>query len=231
MNRAYARRLAEILGSRIGGEASTWIRAHDEALAWYTARANEIDWGEGDYREKTDVLDAEHLERLLGSAGIPWCPEDPVAYGRDLEFRVMSSVDARFPDARPAIRSLRKAGHRVHIVTSATDSNARGSLTGAGLLDDVDGVFTGTGVGVHKSTIGYWRRVTGTIGASGADCLLVDDLLDYLEPSATAGVPAILLDRAGSHPPKGLPSFVRASLRNLAGLPHLVDLYGTGNGP
>lgn len=231
MNRAYARRLAEILTPSLGGEASAWIRAHDEALAWYTARANAIDWSGSDYLEKADALDAEHLDRLLGSAGIAWRPEDPVAYARDLEFRVMSSVNARFPDADAAIRSLRKAGHRVHVVTSATDSNARGSLTGAGLLDQVDGVFTGDGVGLHKSTVGYWHRVTDAMGLSGEPALVVDDRLDFLRPAAIAGLAAILLDREASHPREGLPSFVRATLRDLAGLPHLADLYAAGSGP
>jgi len=231
MNRAYARRLAEILAPRFGGEPLTWILAHDDALAWYTAKANVIDWSEGDYLEKVDALDAEHLERLLGSAGIAWRPEDPVAYARDLEFRVMSSVDARFPDAKPAIQGLRKAGHRVHVVTSATDSNARGALTGAGLLDHVDGVFTGNSVGLHKSTVAYWHRVVETMAAPGGPVLVVDDRLDFLRPAVTAGLTALLIDRPGSHPHEGPPSFVRAILRSLAGLPHLADLYSAGKGP
>src|SRR3972149_6414908 len=82
MNRAYARRLPEIRTPRLGGEPLTWILAHDDALAWYTAKANVIDWSEGDYLEKVDALDAEHLERLLGSAGIPWRPEDPLGSSR-----------------------------------------------------------------------------------------------------------------------------------------------------
>src|SRR3990170_536453 len=190
MNRAYARRLAEILAPRFGGEPLTWILAHDDALAWYTAKANVIDWSEGDYLEKVDALDAE-----------------------------------------PAIQGLRKAGHRVHVVTSATDSNARGALTGAGLLDHVDGVFTGNSVGLHKSTVAYWHRVVETMAAPGGPVLVVDDRLDFLRPAVTAGLTALLIDRPGSHPHEGPPSFVRAILRSLAGLPHLADLYSAGKGP
>lgn len=231
MNRAYARRMAEILSPRFGGDLDTWVRAHDEAYAWYSARASEIDWDAGDYLEKVDELDAEHLERILRPAGVSWRPDDPAAYARELEYSIMSSVDARFPDTRPAVVRLRNAGHRVYVVTSATDSNARGSLAGAGLLDAFDCVFTGTTQNLHKSTVAYWQRIIEDVRGPAKKYLLVDDRLEYLEPASAAGIPAVLLDRKGVHPPEASPPFIRATLRNLAGLPHLVDLLQAGKAP
>lgn len=231
MDRRYARQMAEILASRLGGDVDRWIRAHDEAYAWYTARASEIDWRTADYLDAVDALDAEHLDRILRSAGVSWRPDDPARYARELEEAVMSSVDAAFPDARPAVERLRNAGHRAYLVTSATDSNARGSLKGARLLDAFDRVFTGSTVELHKSTAAYWRRILEDVDTPGERCLLVDDRLEYLEPACASGIAAVLLDRKGIHRPEVLPPFVRATLKNLAGLPHLADLFGGGKAP
>lgn len=223
MNSRYATRMAEILSSRLGGAADAWTRAHDKVWVWYTERANEIEWDTGDYLEKVQALESEHLDRILSEMGISWRPEDPAAYARDLEFAIMSTVDARLPDARPAIERLRNGGHHVYIVTSATDSNARGSLGGAGLLEAFDRIFTGTTQNLHKSSDAYWRRLLDDVRAPPEACVLVDDRLDYLAPAASAGIVALLLDRKDAHLPESVPGFVDAILRNLAGLPHWVE--------
>lgn len=223
MNAGYARRMAEILSSRFGGRTEDWARAHGKVWVWYAARASEIEWDTGDYLDKVQAFESEHLDRILSEMGISWRPEDPAAYARDLEFAIMSSVDAHFPDARPAVERLRKGGHRVYVVTSATDSNARGSLSGAGLLEAFDHIFTGTTQNLHKSSAAYWRRLLEDVQAPPAECVLVDDRLDYLAPAASAGIVALLLDRKGAHSPESVPGFVVAVLRNLAGLPHWVE--------
>lgn len=231
MNAAYGPRMAEILSARFGGDAGTWVRAHDVAYSWYSARAAEIDWKGGNYLERVAQLDAEYAERILTAGGTSWRPRDGAAFWAELEQEIASSVDARFPDARPAVERLRSAGHRAHVVTSATDSNAIASLEGAGLFQAFDRVFTGSRMNLHKSTVAYWVRILEELPAPPERCLLVDDRLDYLEPAAAAGIPTVLLDRKGVHPPEGLPPFVRATLRGLAGLPHLADLFEAGRAP
>ena len=46
----------------------------------------------------------------------------------------------------------------------ATDSNARGSLTGAELLDGLAGLFTGTSQDASKSHRTYWDRALAALG-------------------------------------------------------------------
>jgi len=224
MTRGYRERLADLLQAELGGTREAWLAAHDRAAADHHRTADAIDWEAGEWLDLVDDLDAGHLVSILRGAGVAWRPPDPVAYSRDLEFRVMAGVQARFPDARTAIERLRKAGHRVYIATQATDSNARGALSGAQLLETFDRLFTGTTQKAQKSRPDYWRTVPSTVGAPPDRCVVVDDRLEYLEAAASFGMIALLLDRKGRQGSERLPAYVRASLRNLAGLPHYVDV-------
>ncbi len=135
----------------------------------------------------------------------------------------MSTVDARYPDARSAIERLRIGGHAVNVATQATESNARGALTGAGLLDAINALFTGSSADAPKSERAYWERALGAVRADPHDCVLVDDRTDYIQAATAVGFTGLLLDREELYEPEMTPRFVRATLRTLAGLPHFVE--------
>lgn len=147
-----------------------------------------------------------------------------MAFSRELDLSVMSGIDARFPDARIAVERLRTAGHKVYVATQATESNARGALTGAGLMGSVEGLFTGTSQGSPKSHPEYWSRIRAVLGAAAARGAVVDDRADYLQAATSAGFVGLLLDREGVYAEERMPAHVHATLRNLAGLPHLVEV-------
>src|SRR5256885_1549265 len=86
-------------------------------------------------------------------------------------------------------------------------------------------VCSGHSQHAHKSQPAYWADVPKFVAARAADCVLVDDRLDYLEAAASVGIVALLLDRKGAHRPESMPSYVTATLRNLAGLPHWVETW------
>ena len=223
MRAGYRNGLVDLLGARFGGNRRVWLEAHDAAYEAYVKRAEqETDWEAGPWTELVGRLDADHYRMILERAGVSWHPDDPVAFAKDIEFRIMSTVDARYPDVRPALARLRRAGHRAYVATQASDANARGALTGAGILDALHGVFTGTSQNARKSRTTYWTPIPERIGARPSECVFVDDRLDYLEPAAASGFVALLLDRSRRNPTT--PSFVSATLRNLAGLSHYVDV-------
>lgn len=225
MRVGYRDRLVDLLVARFGGNREVWFAAHDTAYDAYVRRVDEVDWDAEPWAHVVDRLDADHYRTILEGAGVSWRPDDPQSFARDLEFRLMSTVDARCPDARPALARLRESGHRVYVATGASDANARGALTGAGLPDALHGVFTGTSQNARKSRTTYWTPIPERIGARPSECVFVDDRLDYLEPAAASGFVALLLDRSRRNPTT--PSFVRATLRNLAGLAHYVDVLAT----
>ncbi len=224
MFRAYRDRLAELLSARFGGEPETWRRAHDDAFAAYTQRADATDWDARGWAEIVDELDARQLVEVFEHVGVAALPRDPLALSREVEREAMAKVDARYPDARAALERLRGAGHKVYVATGGGDTN-EAALRGAGLLPLTDGMFTGHTQNAPKARPQYWAGIPAQLGVPPEDCVLVDDRLDYLEAAASVGILALLLDRKGVHRPEAMPGYVQATLRNLAGLPHWVEAW------
>ena len=227
MQGEYGRGLARYLSGRFGGDEGRWVQAHNEAWTAYVGAIESPDWDRGQWADAVDRLDARFAVSILERMHVDWRPADPVVFSRELDLRVMSSVNAGFPDARHAVEGLREAGHAVYVATQATDANARGSLIGAGLLDGLAGLFTGSSQNAPKTQRAYWDRALATLAAPPASCVLVDDRADYLAAAASTGIEGLLLDRDGVYEPETMPRFVRATLRNLAGLPHFVDVLAS----
>jgi FMN phosphatase YigB (HAD superfamily) len=222
MTPAYRQWIAEVLRSRHGGSMEAWLRAHDAAEAWYEAHmANPKTWEVGTWIEVVNRADAEQVVRMFRETGAP-PPPNPLGVSKTLTLEGMSKIDSAFPDARPAVARLRKAGHRVFVATNATEENARGALAGAKLLEQVDGVITGEIQNSGKTNIVYWRGIVDRIRVDPAASFVADDRPEYLRAAAQAGFRCLLIDREGRHPPAAMPPFVEATLRNLAGLPQYI---------
>jgi len=224
MFRGYRERLAELLSARFGGAPEAWRRAHDEAWVTYLQRVNSVDWESRGYADIVDELDARHLLEIFDRVGVAGPPADALAVSREFEREAMSRVNARYPDARTAIERLRSAGHRVYVATGGSETNDA-ALRGAGLFDLIDRIFTGHSQNAQKGQSRYWQEIPHRLGVKPQDCVLVDDRLDYLEAAASVGIVALLLDRKAAHRPESMPPYVEATLRNLAGLPHWVELW------
>lgn len=224
MFREYREKFAGLLAVRFGGEPEVWRRAHDDAFIAYVNRVGDANWDARGWAEIVDELDARNLLEILDRVGVAERPPDPLGLSRSLEREAMAAVDARFPDARPAIERLRSAGHGVHVATGGGET-ADAALRGAGLLGLVGSLFTGHSQNAPKGRPAYWRPIPASLRASAPDCVLVDDRLDYLEAAASTGIHALLLDRKGAHRPESMPSFLAATLRNLAAVPHWVAAH------
>ena len=229
MFRGYRERLAELLAARFGGTPEAWRRAHDEAWVTYLQRVNSVDWESRGYADIVDELDARHLLEIFDRVGVAGRRADALAVSREFEREAMSHVNARYPDARTAIERLRSAGHRVYVATGGSETNDA-ALRGAGLFGLIDGIFTGHSQNAQKGQSRYWQEIPHRFGVKPVDCVLVDDRLDYLEAAASVGIVALLLDRKAAHRPESMPPYVEATLRNLAGLPHWVELWTATRG-
>jgi FMN phosphatase YigB (HAD superfamily) len=230
MQREYGIRLARTLAARFGGDEARWTEAHTAAWTEYVRAVEHADWGRESWRVAADRLDAGFAVGILERMGVAWKPPDAAAFSRELDLQVMSGVNARFPDARAAVERLRTGGHSVYVATQATEANARGALQGAELVGSIDGLFSGTSQNALKSRTAYWAPIASGLQAQPAECVLVDDRMDYLEAATSVGFTALLLDREGVYDSATLPGFVKATLRTLAGLPHFVDVLATDRG-
>ncbi len=227
MQREYGPALARYLAAEFGGTEAAWAAAHTAAWTDYVRDTSSADWGHEAWSDIAERLDARFALGLLERMQVRWRPPDPVGFSRDLDLRVMSTVNARYPDAQAAVQRLKAAGHSVYVATQATDANARGALQGAGLLGSLDGLFTGTSQDLLKSKPLYWEKILRGLGARAEACVVVDDRTDYLDAAASAGFLGLLLDREGVYESTALPPSARATLRNLAGLPHFVDVLAS----
>jgi putative hydrolase of the HAD superfamily len=121
-----------------------------------------------------------------------------------------------FPDAVPALRELRGAGHRL-VVVSNWDYSLPEWLGPTGLLELVDGVVSSAEAGAAKPGPAPFLRGLELAGVGPEDALHVGDSPENdLEGARAAGVRGVLVDRAGTAPP-GLPS-----VRSLLEVPSLV---------
>lgn len=230
MDKGYRLVMSEILQKEHGGDRRTWLRSHDTAYTWYVDAFTDAAKRQVPHRAFVDRMDAEHIRMIFEIAGVPFPTVDPLAFARELERRVLSSIASAYPDVRNAVARLREAGHAVYLATQGTESSAAGAIQGAHLEGLFDGLFTGHSMDAFKSDRAYWERALARLGVAAEDCVAVDDSLRYLEAATSVGVTGLLLDRLGMHPAGSVPPFVRAVLRHLAGLPQFLAAT-PGGGP
>jgi putative hydrolase of the HAD superfamily len=112
---------------------------------------------------------------------------------------------APFGDAAPALRELRGRGRRL-VVVSNWDCSLGERLAGAGLLELVDGVVSSAEVGAAKPDPAPFRRALELAGVTAEEALHVGDSpASDVAGARAAGVPALLVARAG-RPPPGVPA-------------------------
>ncbi len=137
---------------------------------------------------------------LFRLTGTPEPGADEVAaLSRELPYLATSGCDALFADVRNVIERLRGAGYVLGIASHTTTAQARGTLTGAGVLDDFQGPILGPDVtGVFAKN----RRYYLAAHLPPENCLVVDDSLDGIRGAKAAGMRTVRIDRGNSAPPE-----------------------------
>ena len=121
-----------------------------------------------------------------------------------------------FPDAPPALRSLRERGLRL-VVVSNWDWSLPQWLERAGLAELVDEVVSSAVVGVAKPSPEIFRAALDLADAAPEEALHVGDSMSSdVEGARAAGLRAVLIARRG-----GAPDGVE-SIRSLEHLPSLI---------
>ena len=123
---------------------------------------------------------------------------------------------AAYPDAEPALRTLRERGLRL-VIASNWDCSLPDFLGPTGLLGLVDGVVTSAAAGAAKPAPAVFERALALARVEHGEAVHVgDSLLNDVEGARAAGIRALLVTREGP-----APAGVQA-MGSLAELPALV---------
>jgi len=105
-----------------------------------------------------------------------------------------------YPDVVPALGGLRARGVRIAIV-SDWDCTLAEHLAALGIRERVDAVVVSAVVGVTKPDGRLFAAALGELGVAADNALVCgDDPARDLAGARAAGIPSILIDRAGRHP-------------------------------
>ncbi|HEX2129349.1 MAG TPA: HAD-IA family hydrolase, partial [Solirubrobacterales bacterium] len=111
---------------------------------------------------------------------------------------MMAAIRFRaFPDAADALAELRARGLRL-VCVSNWDISLPDVLERCGLAGSLDGVLTSAGVGARKPDPAIFTAALELAGCAAAEALHVGDTAaEDVAGAAAAGIPHLLLDRAG----------------------------------
>jgi putative hydrolase of the HAD superfamily len=102
-----------------------------------------------------------------------------------------------FPDAEPALRSLRDRGLKL-VCVSNWDCSLPDVLADCGLGSVLDGVVTSAAAGASKPDPAIFIEALGLTGCEPAEALHVGDTpAEDVDGARAAGIPALLIDRSG----------------------------------
>lgn len=110
----------------------------------------------------------------------------------------MSAIRFRaYPDAAPALGSLRRRGLRL-VSVSNWDISLSEVLDRCGLLEALDGVVSSAAAGARKPDPAIFAPALEIAGCAPTEALHVGDTpAEDVVAARAAGVPALLLDRDG----------------------------------
>jgi FMN hydrolase / 5-amino-6-(5-phospho-D-ribitylamino)uracil phosphatase len=136
------------------------------------------------------IVRGENHQSVFDLVGRPdWEKLNPAfgtAYG---SFR----SDDLYPDAIPALASLRAAGYKLAILANQP-ARRTAELRALGIEPDV--MAMSDELGVHKPSPEFFARALALMGAEATDAAYVGDRLDYdVRPSSAAGMRSVYLRR------------------------------------
>jgi putative hydrolase of the HAD superfamily len=138
----------------------------------------------------------------------------PSARGAVAGFDHGSYVEA-FPDAAPALDGVRARGLSVGLLTNnSAGLSATGPLAAVGLQDRVDVALSAQQIGAAKPERRAYLAICDALGVGPHECILFDDVPEWVEGARSAGLRAYLVDR--SRRENDLPKGVLSSLSGIS---------------
>ena len=170
---AYGREMA----ARYGGDPAAWAEANRVIFADWDSYYADLDLGGDDgiaHMWEGMFRTTRAMFRLTNT------PEPPHAelttLSRQLPGIVTSGCDAVYPDAKPVISQLYRAGYVMGVVSHAIKTQIQGMLTGGGLIHRFNGAIVGPdATNTFRKDETFLRYALLQDSVAPENCLLVDD--------------------------------------------------------
>jgi 2-haloacid dehalogenase len=204
---AAARRSAAALGGKAEPLARLWRQKQLE----YT-------WLRSLMRRHADFwqVTGDALDYAMASFGIA----DDALRGRLMEqYRVLDA----YPEAKPLLAALRRAGRPTAILSNGTPEMLRAAVAAAGIADLLDHVVSVEEAGIYKPDPAVYALATARLGRPAAELCFVSANGWDAAGAAACGLNAVWINRAGAAGER-LPAAPVAEIASLAALPALLGL-------
>ena len=133
------------------------------------------------------------LATLLRELGVPADLREAAARAVAAEHARANLWSAAFPDAAATLRTLRRRGYRLGVISNA-DGRVRALLEAAGLSSDLELVVDSSEVGREKPDPEIFLEATRRLGLPPADCAYVGDIYEIdVVGARAAGLEGVLL--------------------------------------
>lgn len=184
-------------------EADRWsLRLRAAANFASFERAYQIDWLQG-------------MCRIVGVASPP--EEECVELGRRASAVIISRVQAAFPGAVDAIRTLHSQGYTLHTASGEPSGDLAGYLDGMGVRHCFGTLYGPDLIDTFKAGPEYYERIFAEVGSAPSDALVVDDSPRVLGWAAQVGARTVLVHKSA------IATGTTVQIGSLAELPELIS--------
>lgn len=209
IGKRYEAHVARVLEAA-GVDSKAARRIHGEVLArWVTAfrAASHIDDGDG-FDEAGFMARMRRIDDDWETYLLDRIPEAHRETSREqlvtstVEYDAMVAAPCEgviYPDVRPALQRLQRAGITLHVASSASTNHVRGTIESCNLVAFFSCVIGYDAVRApKKATHGlYFSRMLDLAGARGDASAFVGDSVEEGTLASARGMRYILVDRAG----------------------------------
>lgn len=204
---AAARRCERALGGKAAALTEVW-RMKQLQYTWLRSLMGEY--------VPFDTVTAEALDYALAAVGLG----DKSGRLRRRLMAIYRELDA-YPDAKPALRALRRAGIKTGILSNGSPGMLRAAVKSAGIDPLLDHVLSVHPLKIYKPDPRVYRLATRAFHLKPAEICFVSGNGWDAWAAARFGMRVVWINRAGA-PAERLPGRIAAQVRALAEVPALL---------
>lgn len=221
----WERLVGEFFPPILGGSSEAWAeanRAVATALLEPAAWLRRLD-GMSDYATFLQRYRLDWMTFMCEMVGVPVLADvDALELSERAERWIMPRVDAAFPGAVEAIRTLHAQEYRLFTASGEPSSDLHDYLSGMGVRDCFERLYGPDLIDTFKNGPEYYQRIFAGAGVEAGDAIVVDDSPAALGWASAVGATSILVGAADGASPGTM---------QIGSLRELPDLLATMHPP